>query len=377
MSRIIKILATPDGQEIAENIRKYCAGLENVIVEDPQTEPGDAIKLVVCIITPQAFQDSAYHAALQQCRQLHLPMLPIVEDIATYAFNALPPELSALSTRNALGWKLSNPSISGEQRVFDTLDAWLGDSLFEHERTLFISYRREDGENVAKDLYDYFTKIGYRAFLDTEKIEGGVVVQRAIEDAIFDRDILLLVDSPQAQDSKWMQEEIDIAIKNRIKIVVLRLPGGKISLPQEIRVTNESAYGSFAKIELFIREAIRNTTLFDDKVKDALDFLHKDVGFHVSPHGSWKVLLAPKNAALASGNVLLEYEHAPHSLETLYRLNCDYEEYHLLNTPISSAFFVYAGPPLSSYQKEAVDWARQTRPLEVTTLDEFLSAILP
>lgn len=374
--RIIKIISSSDGQAIADEMRAHWAGRGDIIIEGRETALHDDVSLVICILTPQAFNDSAYHETLRQCRQLRLPMLPIVEDIATYDFSALPPELSALSTRNALGWRLSDPAISGEDTVFDTIHAWLGDRLFDHERALFISYCRHDGQAAANDLYDDLTKLGYRAFLDTETIPGGEVVQRFIKQAISERDFLLLIDSPQAKDSQWIHEEIDIAIQNRIKIVVLRLPGGHISLPREIRVIHESEVGYFAKLDRFIREAIRNTMLFDSKVQDALDFLREDVGFHVSPHGSRKILLASKSAVPASGPVLLEYEHAPHSLETLYRLHCDYEEYRLLKTPISSAFFVYAGAPLTPRQKKAIAWARHGQPLEVATLDEFLSAVL-
>jgi len=379
MKRIAKILYAPDGEELFRKIQEHLAGFEQIQIEDQQTQLAadeETWLVVVVILTAQAMHDPLVNQLLQESVHRRLLILPVLEDREHYNFAALPEVLQSVAKRNAVGWKSSDPDVPDGQQILETIKGWLGLTLFEEDRTLFISYCRADGSEIALAAYDYFTNRGYRAFLDTEKIAGGAVFQRFIRKSIFDRDLLLLLDTPKAKDSMWIQEEIQTAIENRIKIVVLRVPGGKMPLPQGLMVLEYTNTDMFPVVEKVLTETVAATVRFDMKVEDTLDVLASEYGFRVNQEGSRKALLTKRSAEQGPSNVLLEYESAPHSLEAVYRLHCDYQDYTDRGMPIASACFVYPGIRLSPYQKNAIYWARKDTPLDVMTLDEFVYAML-
>ena len=132
----------------------------------------------------------------------------------------------------------------------------------------------------------------------------------------------------------------------------------------------------FPVVEKVLTETVAATVRFDMKVEDTLEVLASEYGFRVNQEGSRKALLTKRSAAQGPSNVLLEYESAPHSLEAVYRLHCDYQDYTDRGMPMASACFVYPGIRLSPYQKHAIYWARKDTPLDVMTLDEFVYAML-
>ena len=83
---------------------------------------------------------------------------------------------------------------------------------------IFISYRATDGTAIANQLYDHLQSIGHQVFLDEAKeIDGytkilpGNPVQNDIDDALEKSNLLLLIDTPAAPDSRWMVREVETA----------------------------------------------------------------------------------------------------------------------------------------------------------------------
>ncbi len=115
------------------------------------------------------------------------------------------------------------------RRVGVLLGLWLRGS----GKKFFVSYRESDGREVAKQLVEYLKRHGYPAWLDAERLDGGQIVQQAIEKHVAGADMVLLLDTPQVTDSKWIKKEIDAAIHGFVPIfpLVLRPAAGGLRKP--------------------------------------------------------------------------------------------------------------------------------------------------
>jgi hypothetical protein len=74
---------------------------------------------------------------------------------------------------------------------------------------IFISYRASDGEHIANQLFAHLTSLGHRPFLDQAKeiddetkILPGTPVQMQIDDALGTSNLVLLIDTPSAPESR-------------------------------------------------------------------------------------------------------------------------------------------------------------------------------
>ena len=88
---------------------------------------------------------------------------------------------------------------------------------------IFISYRRSDGDKVARILDLAFKNAGCRCFLDYNSIEGGLFEQK-IKVAIEDAPVFVMVMTPEYflrcnQKGDWVRKEIELALANE-KIIV-------------------------------------------------------------------------------------------------------------------------------------------------------------
>ena len=97
-------------------------------------------------------------------------------------------------------------------------------------KKFFVSYRESDGRQVAKQLVEYLTRHGYDAWLDTERLDGGQIVQQQIEKHVSGADMVLLLDTPQAKESNWIEQEIDAAIHGFVPILPLVLRPAVVGL---------------------------------------------------------------------------------------------------------------------------------------------------
>ena len=60
--------------------------------------------------------------------------------------------------------------------------------------SVFISYARKDGADLAKRLQQDLTHKGFDAWLDTQRIKGGATWTIAIEEEIDNRPVTLALD---------------------------------------------------------------------------------------------------------------------------------------------------------------------------------------
>ena len=100
---------------------------------------------------------------------------------------------------------------------------------------IFISYRRSDGDKVARILDLAFKNAGYRCFLDYNSIEGGLFEQK-IKVAIEDAPVFVLVMTPDYfkrcnKEGDWVRKEIELALVNEKIIVPISIDNIVTSVP--------------------------------------------------------------------------------------------------------------------------------------------------
>ena len=88
---------------------------------------------------------------------------------------------------------------------------------------IFISYRRSDGDAIARILNAEFALRDFRCFLDFDNLKGGKFDER-IEDAIIDAPVFVMVLTPDYfercnQEGDWVRREIELALAKE-KIIV-------------------------------------------------------------------------------------------------------------------------------------------------------------
>jgi hypothetical protein len=88
-------------------------------------------------------------------------------------------------------------------------------------RKVFISYSREDRMPVER-LAELLKANGLEVWTDSE-IPIGEDWQRAIETAIDEASVILLVMSPSSMASPWLQVEYGMALRSGAKIIPLVL----------------------------------------------------------------------------------------------------------------------------------------------------------
>ena len=97
--------------------------------------------------------------------------------------------------------------------------------LVEKERKIFISYRRSETSALAVQLHTALVQRRFDVFLDRFAVEPGVDFQHRLEEDLGDKAFVLVLESPELRDSRWVRHEIAYAHSRRIELLALTLPG--------------------------------------------------------------------------------------------------------------------------------------------------------
>lgn len=148
--------------------------------------------------------------AVERCRAEGVTVLPVVD--TTTVMPALPASLSPL---NAVGWD------GGATHLARIVLREVG--LCEPTRGVFISHRRHDGLEAAEQLFEAFAKSGWRPFVDRFDIDAGAEVQERIDEALEDVAFLLLIETPSAASSPWVQHEVLYALEHHMGVAIVTI----------------------------------------------------------------------------------------------------------------------------------------------------------
>lgn len=109
--------------------------------------------------------------------------------------------------------------------ILTTIGASLGLALRPQDSKLFVSYRMADGAKSARKLADYLTSLGYVTWLDEESdvrgranLNVGDDVQEVIEKELTSANAVIVIDTPDAPSSEWIDIEVQLAIGKMIPV---------------------------------------------------------------------------------------------------------------------------------------------------------------
>ncbi len=97
--------------------------------------------------------------------------------------------------------------------------------LVRQRRQAFVSYCRQDSAKAAQQVYQALDQRGWQVFLDTHSVTTGVPFQPALWDRLNDADLMVLLDTPGAVASHWVEQELARASNLGIGLLQLVWPG--------------------------------------------------------------------------------------------------------------------------------------------------------
>lgn len=115
---------------------------------------------------------------------------------------------------------------------------------------LFLTHRREDGEDPAAVLDERLSARHNSTFRDLIDIQIGEVAQGKIEEALDEADAVVFIDTPKAGESEWIARELAIALGRHIPIVWVRVGGdvGRQPLPVEPSLAPHCRVGDLVSV---------------------------------------------------------------------------------------------------------------------------------
>lgn len=220
-------LPTAMGRLVAE-ILKLLERLGASLAARPEPEPlvngpADAFRLEAIVgdgVTPVPPEPRLIEAAASLLDTVWaLPLLP--DEPANAPSLTLPPELSRQNTAFWHGEAIETLAL--------TVLARAGVSSL--DRRVFISYRRIDAQPMALQLFDALGRRNYSVYLDTVSTQPGLDFQNQLFEHLADKSMLVVLQSPRFQESKWAMEEVNFALSHDLSMLILRFPEAKEALP--------------------------------------------------------------------------------------------------------------------------------------------------
>lgn len=109
--------------------------------------------------------------------------------------------------------------------------------LINVNRKVFISYKRDDTERLANQLFDGLAHRGFNPFLDNYSIDAGKDFQEYLLHELSDSEIILLLNSPNFEMSTYTMEELNTALGLNLGVVLVNFPDSKKSIKERIELS--------------------------------------------------------------------------------------------------------------------------------------------
>lgn len=142
-------------------------------------------------------------------------ILPVVSSLERYRSHVPP----ALHPINGTAATTDDELTAVAARLVEEL------GLVRQRRQAFVSYCRKDSSKAAQQVYQALDQRGWQVFLDTHSVTVGAPFQPVLWDRLNDADLLVLLDTPGAVASRWVEEELARASNLGIGLLQLVWPG--------------------------------------------------------------------------------------------------------------------------------------------------------
>lgn len=93
-----------------------------------------------------------------------------------------------------------------------------------NEFRLFISYKRDDCQALADQLFSALVKEGFTVFLDRFSVPQGALFQRFLTEQLEDKSMVMVLETPNFAASAWTMFEVAFAKKRRLGICTVTFP---------------------------------------------------------------------------------------------------------------------------------------------------------
>ncbi|SPF41055.1 conserved hypothetical protein [Candidatus Sulfopaludibacter sp. SbA4] len=364
MNRVI-LLSGPDGAGLAQRVKLLLAAEPLAVEEAVPAVPDPWTSVVILVVlTPGALADAAILDFVERAIRERLPVVPVVEDLRTYRFADVTRVAPGISERNATGLEPD----SGVA-LLAAVRGHLGLESFARDQKVFVSFRRSDAEPLARELYAYLWGQRFEAFLDLFQIEGGGVVQDIVMESIGRMDCVLLLDSPDVVNSRWVEAEIREALRLRVPVCRIQFED-RIFLPlysesPQLRWDSEDPL-RFDKARLMISRSIANRRLHEEQIVRTMAAALRGRAVTIENPARRQYLLNS-----GTKRVLVESEPAAVSIERLHRLHESWRA-----SVAHEAILVVDSAVMPEVTREAIAWAVGTAPLRVVLKWELYAALV-
>ena len=363
MNRVI-LLSAPDAAILATRVKDLLAP-EPVAVEETLPaipDPWDSV-VILAALSPGLLTDPTTLAFLEHAARDGLPLIPVVEDLRTYRFDTAT-RVAQIAERNATGL---NPDRGAG--LVAAVRGYLGLESFARDQKVFISYRRSEGETLAAELYSFLWSQKFETFLDTLQIEGGARVQETVMKSLNQLDCVLLIDSPDVVNSRWVEDEIAEALRLRIPVCRIGFEDRIILplYPESPKLRWDSADPArFNKARLLISRTIAGRRLHDEQIVRTMAVALRGKAVRIENPTRRQYLLDS-----GAKRILVETEPSAVSVERLHRLHQAW-----LASDADEAILVVESALIPQVTRESIAWAIGTAPLRVILKRELSSALV-
>jgi len=306
---------------------------------------------------------------------LGILIIPVVEDENLFRQH-VPQELHAI---NAFIWS----GVSAAERLARHILRELG--LTEVDRRVFISHRRKDGLGMADQLFDNLSHKRFTVFLDRFDVEAGRDFQQEIKESLEEISFLLVIESPEAHQSKWIREdEVNYALRHHMAMLILTWPSTQIPIPNteglpriRLNETDLTIGGNYQKLSDHALDRIiseieywhadgllrRRRYLLESVKKEALKYYRTCLNI-----GNWTLLL--KNGVNQRQNAIIGIiPRLPNAFD-LYSLESSHLR--LNNVSLSRKFLVHLTESVPIEKSYFLEWVINNRPLQTIILEKFI-----
>ena len=180
------------------------------IHSDIESVSPDSSVLVVYLQGESATGSGGVTGILAKAIDSQLPVLPITSGPP----GRLPDVIAHI---NALDWKADRTT------VLSAVLRMLG--LAEFDRKVFLSYVRKDSSSLATQLHTALAQRQYDVFLDRFSVPPGIDFQKRLDQDLGDKAFVVLFESENVQESRWVEHEVSYALSHAISILAVTLPG--------------------------------------------------------------------------------------------------------------------------------------------------------
>ena len=172
---------------------------------------------VLYLFYAQSKDDNHYNAEDLGPLENNLQVLPIIKDVKDCGVY-IPKQIKST---NALELKDTDPI----EKLKNFVLRYFG--LLDVNRKIFISYKRDDCEGLARRLFNELCRKNYIPFLDSYVIEPGVHFQKHLKHELSDSELMIFINSKNYEASNWCKEELTKASEMQVGIVQLKFEESK------------------------------------------------------------------------------------------------------------------------------------------------------